>query len=118
MFFDHLTERPEEVWTMQQDLGDHLLAAYLPILERRVDTPYNSEKVAWQELRRGRYVEFNLIWDRGTRFGIDTGGRTESILVSMPPRARWEYDHQPSEGTPEAELLDLVRSAPREWAPA
>jgi coproporphyrinogen III oxidase len=115
LFFDHLTERLDEVWDFQRDLADHLLDAYLPILERRITTAYGPEQMAWHELRRGRYVEFNLVWDRGTRFGIETGGRTESILGSMPPRARWAYDHQPEPGTPEAELFELVRSQPREW---
>jgi coproporphyrinogen III oxidase len=116
LFFDHLTEELESVWDFQCDLADHLLEAYLPILGRRVDTPYGPEQVAWHELRRGRYVEFNLVWDRGTRFGIETGGRTESILGSMPPRARWEYDHHPVPGTPEAELAEMVSGAPRDWS--
>ncbi len=115
LFFDHLTDRIDEVWAFQQDLGDHLAGAYLPIVERRHGTPYGEHEVAWHELRRGRYVEFNLIHDRGTRFGLDTGGRTESILASLPPRARWEYDHTPTPGSPEAELLDLLRGKPRDW---
>ncbi|MDX1691268.1 MAG: oxygen-dependent coproporphyrinogen oxidase [Acidimicrobiia bacterium] len=116
IFFDHLTERLDEVWAFQQDLADHLLEAYLPILRRRVDLPVDDEQRRWHELRRGRYVEFNLIWDRGTRFGLETGGRTESILGSMPPRARWEYAHEPPPGTPEAELLAMVRAEPRDWS--
>lgn len=115
LLFDHLTDRLDAVWEFQQDLADHLLDAYLPILERRIDTPFGPEQVAWHELRRGRYVEFNLLWDRGTRFGIETGGRCESILGSMPPRARWEYDHHPQPGTPEAELLALVSGPARDW---
>jgi coproporphyrinogen III oxidase len=118
LFFDHLTDRLEAVWEFQRDLADHLLDAYLPILEQRIDTPYGPEQVAWHELRRGRYVEFNLVWDRGTRFGIETGGRTESILGSMPPSARWEYDHHPEPGTPEAELLTLVTGPARDWSPS
>lgn len=115
VFFDHLTERLPEVWAYQQDLADHLLDAYLPILRRRIHTPTTADQRHWHELRRARYVEFNLIWDRGTRFGLETGGRAESILVSMPPRARWEYSAEPSPGTPEALLLDMVRSEPRSW---
>ena len=116
LFFDHLTERMDEVWAFQQDLADHLTDAYLPILERRIRMPADDGQRRWQEIRRGRYVEFNLIWDRGTRFGIETGGRTESILASLPPRARWEYNHEPDPGTPEADLLTMLRAEPREWA--
>ena len=116
IFFDHLTERPAETWAYQQDLANHLLEAYIPILERRVDLDYGEAEMRWQELRRGRYVEFNLVWDRGTRFGLDTNGRTESILASLPPRARWEYGAEPQPGSPEAALLDLVRSEPRDWS--
>lgn len=115
LFFDHLTERLEAVWDFQRDLADHLLDAYLPILLQRIEMPFGPEQVAWHELRRGRYVEFNLVWDRGTRFGIETGGRSESILASMPPKARWEYDHQPLPGTPEAELLALVTGPAKDW---
>lgn len=115
LFFDHLTDRLDEVWAFQQDLGDHLLEAYVPILERRIETPYGDRERSWHEIRRGRYVEFNLVWDRGTRFGLETGGRTESILGSLPPRARWEYAHEPEPGTPEAGLLEMVRGEPRDW---
>lgn len=116
LFFDHLTDRRDEVFAFQQDLGGRLADAYVPILRRRVDVPHGDPERHWQELRRGRYVEFNLVWDRGTRFGLETSGRTESILASLPPRARWEYDHQPQPGTPEAELLELVRGTPRTWS--
>ena len=115
LFFDHLTEHLDEVWAFQQDLGDHLADAYLPIVERRAATPFGERERRWHELRRGRYVEFNLVWDRGTRFGLETGGRTESILGSLPPRARWEYAYEPEPGTPEAELLAMVRAGPRSW---
>lgn len=115
LFFDHLDRRLPEVWDFQRDLADHLAEAYVPILERRVGLPYGPDQRAWHAIRRGRYVEFNLVWDRGTRFGIETGGRTESILGSMPPSARWVYDHHPQPGTPEAELLDLLTSPPRDW---
>lgn len=115
VFFDHLTERLVEVWKLQTELGERLPDAYLPILERRVDTPYGEAERVWQEIRRGRYAEFNLVWDRGTRFGLETSGRVESILASLPPRARWVYGHEPEEGSPEAVLLDVVRSGPRNW---
>lgn len=115
IFFDHLTEDQEAVWAFQKDLGAALNAAYLPILERRSGTPANDEQRFWHEIRRGRYVEFNLVWDRGTRFGLDTGGRTESILASLPPRARWDESFRPEPGSAEAELLELVRGEPRSW---
>jgi coproporphyrinogen III oxidase len=115
LFYDRLDTRLDEVWALTCDLGDHLLDAYLPILQRRVDIPYGPAEIEWQEVRRGRYAEFNLVWDRGTRFGLETGGRTESVLASLPPRARWVYDHTPATGSREAELLDLVRSPPRDW---
>ena len=116
IFFDHLSERLSQVWSFQQALGEALAEAYLPILERRVGVPYDAAQEYWHELRRGRYVEFNLVWDRGTRFGLDTGGRTESILASLPPRARWDEEFRPRPGSAEAKLLDFVRGAPRDWA--
>lgn len=115
LFFDHLTARLDEVWRFQQDLGDHLLEAYVPVLERRVDVPHGRRELHWQAIRRGRYVEFNLVWDRGTRFGLETGGRTESILGSLPPSAHWEYSHEPDPGSAEAALLEMVRGEPRDW---
>lgn len=115
LFFDHLTERLEDVWAFQQDLGSRLIEAYRPILERRVHLRYGERERRWHEIRRGRYVEFNLVWDRGTKFGLDTGGRTESILASLPPRARWEYGHEPNSGSPEASLLGVLRSPPQAW---
>ena len=115
LFFDHLTDRLESVWAMQQDLGHHLVAAYLPILERRMGQPWSEAERAWQELRRGRYVEFNLVWDRGTRFGLETGGRTESILASLPPTARWDETFHPAEGSPEQRMLDVLTGETRSW---
>lgn len=116
IFFDHLTERLDEVWAFQSDLAGSLPDSYLPILERRVGTPYGPEEREWQEIRRGRYAEFNLVWDRGTRFGLETSGRTESVLASLPPRASWRYAHEPDSGSREAKLLEVLRSSPRDWA--
>lgn len=115
LFFDHLTENLDGVWAFQQDLADHLLEAYVPILERRIGIEYGEREIEWHRIRRGRYVEFNLVWDRGTKFGLETGGRTESILASLPPHAAWSYAHDPAPGTPEAELLAMLRAAPRDW---
>ena len=95
-------------------MGDHFLPAYLPILRRRKDTPYGERERDFQLYRRGRYVEFNLVWDRGTLFGLQTGGRTESILMSLPPLVRWRYNWRPEPGTPEARLYsDFLRL--RDW---
>jgi coproporphyrinogen III oxidase len=116
IFFDHLTEPLDEIWAFQRDFGLGLTGLYLPIVEARRHEQYGERERTWQELRRGRYAEFNLIWDRGTRFGLETSGRTESILASLPPRARWVYGHEPSPGSREAELLELVRGPPRQWA--
>lgn len=115
IFFDHLTDRLEEVWEFQQDLSDSLLVAYPPILERRMSQPFGEREREWQLYRRGRYVEFNLVWDRGTRFGLETNGRTESILGSLPPLARWAYDYRPEPGSPEAALAEFVSGEPRGW---
>jgi coproporphyrinogen III oxidase len=115
VFFDHLTDRSAEVLAFQADLGDRLLEAYVSILQRRVGMRYGPRERAWQEMRRGRYAEFNLVWDRGTRFGLDTGGRIESVLASLPPRVQWVYDYEPVPDSPEATLLAMVRSAPRDW---
>ena len=99
---------------MTQAVGAAFLGAYLPILQRRKDTPYGERERAFQLYRRGRYVEFNLVWDRGTHFGLQSGGRTESILMSMPPLASWAYKQVPRDGSPEDELYKkfLVR---RDW---
>lgn len=115
LFFDHLTENLDEVWAFQQDLADHLVDAYVPVLGRRITAEYGMRETGWHRIRRGRYVEFNLVWDRGTKFGLETGGRTESILASLPPHAAWSYDHQPDAGSPEAELLNLLSGTPRQW---
>jgi coproporphyrinogen III oxidase len=116
IFFDHLTDRLDEMWEFQSELGRRLGETYLPILGRRVGMEYGEPQKEWQEIRRGRYAEFNLVWDRGTRFGLETSGRTESILASLPPRARWRYSHEPEVASPEARLLAMVRGTPRDWA--
>ncbi len=115
LFFDHLTEDLEAVQAFQEDLARHLPDAYVPILERRASLPFGEWESLWHRIRRGRHVEFNLIWDRGTRFGVETGGRTESILASLPPSAEWHYDHHPAPGSDEAELLAMVRGPARSW---
>ncbi|MDP4128742.1 MAG: oxygen-dependent coproporphyrinogen oxidase [Bacteroidota bacterium] len=118
IFYDHL--RPgseahaEDLFRFQQLNGDTFLEAYLPIVQKRKDNPYGEKETFWQEIRRGRYVEFNLIHDRGTLFGLKTKGRIESILMSLPPRARWVYDHHPDPGSREDELLQVCLK-PKEW---
>lgn len=115
IFFDNLNDRsPEECFDFARACGDAFLPAYVPIMERRHAMPFTPEQKAWQQLRRGRYVEFNLVWDRGTKFGLRTDGRTESILMSLPLTARWEYAHEPVEGSPEWEMLEVLKT-PRRW---
>ena len=94
-------------------MGQGFLDAYLPIAERRKDTPYGEREREFQLYRRGRYVEFNLVYDRGTLFGLQSGGRTESILMSLPPRVRFEYAYVPEEGSAEARLGEYLK--PRDW---
>jgi coproporphyrinogen III oxidase len=115
IFFDYLEGDFEQLFAFVRDAGDHFLEAYLPIAARRKGAECSDAQRRFQEYRRGRYVEFNLLYDRGTIFGLKTGGRTESILMSLPPRARWEYDYQPQPGSPEAELYDEYLQ-PRDWA--
>jgi coproporphyrinogen III oxidase len=115
IFFDYLEQDLEALFAFVQDAGRAFLPAYVPIVERRRGQPWWDREREWQLVRRGRYVEFNLIYDRGTLFGLDTQGRTESILMSLPPRASWVYDHRPEAGSREAELLEALR-APGEWA--
>ncbi|MFB0585643.1 oxygen-dependent coproporphyrinogen oxidase [Aeromonas salmonicida] len=115
LFFDDLNRWPfADCFAFMQAVGRGYLDAYLPIIERRKAQPYGEREREFQLYRRGRYVEFNLVYDRGTLFGLQTGGRTESILMSMPPLARWEYDWRPEAGSPEA-LLYTDYLAPREW---
>jgi coproporphyrinogen III oxidase len=94
-------------------VGEALLPAYMPIVERRRNLPYGERERDFQAYRRGRYVEFNLVFDRGTLFGLQSGGRTESILLSMPPMAAWRYNWQADAGTPEAALQPYLK--PRDW---
>jgi coproporphyrinogen III oxidase len=115
IFFDYLEGDLEKLFRFVQEAGDAFLPAYLPIARRRRDEPWSEEQKAFQEYRRGRYVEFNLIYDRGTLFGLKTGGRVESILMSLPARVRWWYDYRPTPGTREAELTDYWLK-PRDWA--
>jgi len=116
IFFDDLNEWGfERCFAFLQSVGDHFLAAYVPIVQRRRDTAYGERERDFQLYRRGRYVEFNLVWDRGTLFGLQSGGRTESILMSLPPLVRWRYDWQPEPGTPEARLYETFL-VPRDWA--
>ncbi|ATU96170.1 TPA: oxygen-dependent coproporphyrinogen oxidase [Aeromonas salmonicida] len=115
LFFDDLNRWPfADCFAFMQAVGRGYLDAYLPIIERCKAQPYGEREREFQLYRRGRYVEFNLVYDRGTLFGLQTGGRTESILMSMPPLARWEYDWQPEAGSPEA-LLYTDYLTPREW---
>ena len=109
-----LESDPEKLFGFVRDLGDAFLPAYLPIAERRRELAYTSEQRRWQLIRRGRYVEFNLVYDRGTIFGLKTDGRIESILMSLPTEARWEYDHRPEPGSQEAATLEAIR-AQRDW---
>jgi coproporphyrinogen III oxidase len=115
IFFDYLEGDPERTFGFVRDAGHAFLDAYLPIAGRRKDEPYSEAQKEFQEYRRGRYVEFNLVYDRGTVFGLKTGGRTESILMSLPAKARWWYDYQPPAGSREAELTDYWLK-PRDWA--
>ena len=119
LFFDDLSEGGfERCFAFERAVGDALLAAYLPIVERRRDLPYGERERDFQLYRRGRYIEFNLLYDRGTLFGLQSGGRTESILMSLPPEVRFRYNWKPEPGTPEARLYELFLH-PRDWvAPA
>ena len=115
LFFDDLSEWGfERTFEFQRSVGDHFLPAYLPIVERRRGMEWGERERAFQLYRRGRYVEFNLLYDRGTKFGLQSGGRSESILMSLPPLVRWEYGFEPGVGTEEGRLYeDFLR--PRDW---
>ena len=115
IFYDDLsTPDLDGCFALTRSVGDHFLAAYAPIAERRRDTPYGERERDFQTYRRGRYVEFNLVFDRGTLFGLQSGGRTESILMSMPPRVQWRYDWQPEAGSAEAVLYERYLKA-QDW---
>lgn len=114
LFFDDLNQEGfDESFDLTRAVGDSFLPAYMPIIENRRNMPYGERERDFQAYRRGRYVEFNLVYDRGTLFGLQSGGRTESILLSMPPGAAWRYNWSPEAETPEAELYEYLR--PREW---
>jgi coproporphyrinogen III oxidase len=115
LFFDDLNEGGfERCFALMQSIGDHYLPAYLPVVERRKHMDYGERERDFQAYRRGRYVEFNLVYDRGTLFGLQSGGRTEAILMSLPPVVKWRYDWHPEPGTPEAELYEVFLK-PRDW---
>lgn len=115
LFFDDLNEWEfSRCFEFMRSVGDHYVPAYVPIVERRRDHAYTERERRWQLYRRGRYVEFNLVYDRGTLFGLQSGGRVESILMSLPPLAAWHYDHGPEPDSPEADLLDNYLGA-RDW---
>jgi coproporphyrinogen III oxidase len=115
IFFDDFAEPDfDSAFSLVRSVGDHFITAYAPIIERRKAMSYGDKERAFQAYRRGRYVEFNLVYDRGTLFGLQSGGRTESILMSLPPLVAWRYDWQPEPGSPEAKLYsDFLR--PRDW---
>ncbi|KAJ3327435.1 Coproporphyrinogen-III oxidase [Blyttiomyces sp. JEL0837] len=118
IFFDDLdgNERPaNELIKFVEDCGRSFVGQYVPIMEKRLGMPFDEEMKRWQQLRRGRYVEFNLVHDRGTKFGLATpGARIESIMCSLPLTARWEYSHEPEAGSPEAKLMEVLKN-PRDW---
>lgn len=113
IFFDYLDEKcglsQEKLFEYAVAVGETFAPTYTELLRRAADRPWGDNEKRWQMLRRGRYVEFNLVWDRGTKFGLETNGRVESILMSMPPTAQWAYNYRPEAGTPEAETLSWLR---------
>lgn len=118
LFFDYCKATPEidmqDWYNFVTEVGNSFLNSYVPIVTKRKDLDYTNEQRDWQEIRRGRYVEFNLVHDKGTLFGLKTNGRIESILMSLPPHVQWRYDHQPEEGSEEERLLNILK-APKEW---
>ena len=115
IFFDDVNDASrEDCFAFVEDCAQSFLDSYLPILARRKDLPYTENHKQWQQIRRGRYVEFNLVYDRGTTFGLTTNGRIESILMSLPLTARWEYCHEVEENSDEAKLLEVLRQ-PKDW---
>ena len=119
IFFDYLkpteVQTKEELFAFVQGVGEAFAPIYTHFMLKNKDLPFDEQEKNWQFLRRGRYVEFNLVWDRGTKFGLETNGRTESILMSMPPQANWIYDFHPKENSPEAQTLGLLKKG-IEWA--
>ena len=116
IFFDDLSEQGfESSFALARSVAEHFLPAYLPVLQKRKGLPFAERQRDFQAYRRGRYVEFNLVYDRGTLFGLQSGGRTESILMSLPPRAAWRYDWKPEPGSPEEELYTKFLKV-RDWA--
>jgi coproporphyrinogen III oxidase len=114
LFFDYIQSDLEKNFAFVRDVGDSFLDSYLPIVTRRMHEPYSEAQRQYQLYRRGRYVEFNLLYDRGTIFGLETRGRTESILMSLPPLVRWVYDFKPDPGSIEEKALEFYQ--PRDWA--
>jgi coproporphyrinogen III oxidase len=114
IFFDYIQGDREKNFAFVQDVGNSFTSAYLPIVRRRKDEPYGNHERQYQLYRRGRYVEFNLLYDRGTIFGLETRGRTESILMSLPPLVRWVYDFKPAPGSREEKALEFYQ--PKDWA--
>lgn len=104
----------EDWYRFETEVGDSFLEAYIPIVEKRKSLPYTKEQREWQEIRRGRYVEFNLVHDKGTLFGLRTNGRIESILMSLPPHVQWRYDHHPKAGSEEERLVKVL-ARPKDW---
>ncbi|KAI8885849.1 hypothetical protein K501DRAFT_331702 [Backusella circina FSU 941] len=118
IFFDDLDEKhPDETFSFIKEMGNRFSQSYLPIVKKRMNMKFTPEMKQWQQIRRGRYVEFNLVWDRGTKFGLQTpGARIEAILMSLPLTARWEYMHEPEVGTKEEDLEEVLKN-PRDWIP-
>lgn len=115
LFFDDLNQPDfEQAFAFMRSIGDHYLPAYAPIVERRKNEAYGEREKSFQWYRRGRYVEFNLVYDRGTLFGLQSGGRSESVLMSLPPVVNWRYNYLPNPGSPEAELTEYFLTA-RDW---
>ena len=119
LFFDYLKKEKsfslEDRFNFVTAVGNSFLDAYIPILKKRMDNNFTSAERNWQEIRRGRYVEFNLVHDKGTLFGLKTNGRIESILMSLPPKVQWQYNYHPKEGSKEKKLLDVLKK-PKSWA--
>ena len=115
IFYDDKNDGPaEDIFNFSKECASSVVEAYCPIVDKHKNDAFTEEQKRWQQIRRGRYAEFNLVYDRGTTFGLKTGGRIESILMSLPLTCRWEYDHHPAPGSPEARLLELCKK-PKNW---